>query len=283
MINYLRSALFALVFINNSIFPQQQDTESVLFKILKKKTLNVSVGAAYEPYYIANPKLDYPGFEVEIAEKYAEFLGVKLDKVIPLNNFGEHAKAVNDGTVDVSLGNSSALGRMKQVYFSDPYIIISIGGLVNKSILPPEQEGDIVLNKAFRSVLDLKSITRISFGAKDKTANLDFVKDTFGQFPITPFENDEIALEALINNNITAYIADNLYIEGLLQKYNNLRARFLPLTTPVMEKQVSFCFKKYDVQLESNLNLFVRDLKRTGTINALREKYFNSNKWLKDK
>ena len=128
MINYLISALFALVFINNSIFPQQQDTESVLFKILKKKTLNVSVGAAYEPYYIANPKLDYPGFEVEIAEKYAEFLGVKLDKVIPLNNFGEHAKAVNDGTVDVSLGNSSALGRMKQVYFSDPYIIISIGG-----------------------------------------------------------------------------------------------------------------------------------------------------------
>jgi polar amino acid transport system substrate-binding protein len=283
MLNYLIITIFALIFINNSIFSQQQDTESVLFKILKKKSLNVSVGAAYEPYFIANPKPDYPGFEVEIAEKYAEFLGVKLDKVIPLNNFGEHARAVNDGTVDVSLGNSSALGRMKQVYFSDPYIIISIGGLVNKSILPPEQEGDIVLNKAFRSVLDLKSITRISFGAKDKTANLDFVKDTFGQFPITPFENDEIALEALINNNITAYIADNLYIEGLLQKNNNLRARFLALTTPVMEKQVSFCFKKYDIQLESNLNLFVRDIKRTGTINALREKYFNSNKWVKDR
>jgi polar amino acid transport system substrate-binding protein len=283
MLNYSIITIFALIFINNPIFSQQQDTESVLFKILKKKSLNVSVGAAYEPYFIANPKPDYPGFEVEIAEKYAEFLGVKLDKVIPLNNFGEHARAVNDGTVDVSLGNSSALGRMKQVYFSDPYIIISIGGLVNKSILPPEQEGDIVLNKAFRSVLDLKSITRISFGAKDKTANLDFVKDTFGQFPITPFENDEIALEALINNNITAYIADNLYIEGLLQKNNNLRARFLALTTPIMEKQVSFCFKKYDIQLESNLNLFVRDIKRTGTINALREKYFNSNKWVKDK
>ncbi|NBU97521.1 MAG: ABC transporter substrate-binding protein [Spirochaetia bacterium] len=283
MLNYSIITLFVLIFINNSIFSQQQDSESALFKILKKKSLNVSVGAAYEPYFIANPKPDYPGFEVEIAEKYAEFLGVKLDKVIPLNNFGEHARAVNDGTVDVSLGNSSALGRMKLVYFSDPYIIISIGGLVNKSILPPEQEGDIVLNKAFRSVLDLKSITRISFGAKDKTSNLDFVKDTFGQFPVTPFENDEIALEALINNNITAYIADNLYIEGLLQKNNNLRARFLPLTTPIMEKQVSFCFKKYDIQLESNLNLFVRDLKRTGTINALREKYFNSNKWVKDR
>ena len=270
---------FFLLGIN--LFSQQVDSESVLFKIIKKKTLNVSVGASYEPYYIADPKPDYPGFEVEIAEKYAEFLGVKLDKVIPLNNFGEHSKAVNDGTVDISLGNSSAMGRMKQVYFSDPYMIISIGGLVNKSVLPPEQEGSIVLNKQFRNVYDLKNISRLSFGAKDKTANLEFVRDSFGEYPITQFENDELALNALINNNITVYIADNLYIEGLLQRYSNLRARFLPLLSPVTEKQVSFCFKKYDLQLQANLNLFVRELKRTGTINALREKYFNNNKWVK--
>jgi ABC-type amino acid transport substrate-binding protein len=83
-----------------------------------------------------------------------------------------------------------------------------------------------------------------------------------------------------MNNDISAYISDNLYIEGLLQKYSNLRARFLPLTSPITEKQLSFCFKKYDLQMQSNLNLFVRELRRTGTINALREKYFNSNKWV---
>lgn len=272
---------FTLVIFPYSLSSQQKDSESVLFQILKKKALNVSVGASYEPFYIADPKPDYPGFEVEIAEKYAEFLGVKLEKVNPLNNFGEHAKAVNDGTVDVSLGNSSSLARMKLVYFSDPYMILSIGGLVNKSVLPPEQEGDIVLNKAFRNVYDLKNISRLSFGVKDKTSNLEFVREAFGQYPIIPYENDEVALDALMNNNMTVYIGDNLYIEGLLQKYSNLRTRFLPLTGPVTEKQVSFSFKKYDLQMESNLNLFVRELKRTGTINSLREKYFSSNKWVK--
>ena len=269
------------LFFSMEIFSQQKDSDSVLFQILKKKSINVSVGASYEPFYIADSKPDYPGFEVEIAEKYAEFLGVKLDNVIPLNNFGEHAKAINEGSVDVALGNSISFGRIKQVYFSDPYMILSIGALVNKSVLPPEQEGDIVLNKAFRNVYDLKNLSRLSFGAKDKTANLEFVRETFGQFPITPYDNDEIALDALMNNNITAYIADNLYIEGLLQKYSNLRTRYLPLTSPVTEKQVSFCFKKYDLQMQANLNLFVRELKRTGTINTLRDKYFSNSKWVK--
>jgi polar amino acid transport system substrate-binding protein len=280
---FISTQILVLFLIVRSIpvFSQTPDSESILFKILNKKSINVSVGASYEPYYIENPKPGYPGFEVEIAEKYAEFLGVKLDKVVPLNNFGEHTRAVNDGTVDVSLGNSISMGRMKIVYFSDPYIIISIGGLISKSALPAEQEGEVILNKSYRSVLDLKNISRLSFGAKDKTSNLDFVKETFGQYPITAYKNDEIALEALMNNDITAYIADNLYIEGLLQKYSNLRARFLPLTSPITEKQLSFCFKKYDLQMQSNLNLFVRELRRTGTINALREKYFNSNKWIK--
>jgi polar amino acid transport system substrate-binding protein len=272
-----------LLLLSISLFPQSSDSESVLFKILNKKTLNVSVGAAYEPYYIENPKPGYPGFEVEIAEKYAEFLGVKLDKVIPLNNFGEHSRAILDGTVDLSLGNSISMGRVKLVYFSDPYLIISIGGLVNKNALPAEQEGEVILNKSYRSVLDLKNISRLSLGAKDKTSNLDFLKETFGQYRITPYKNDEIALEALMNNEITAYVSDNLYIEGLLQKYSNLRARFLPLTSPVTEKQLSICFKKYDLQMQSNLNLFVRELKRTGAINTLREKYFNSNNWIQKK
>jgi polar amino acid transport system substrate-binding protein len=271
------------LFLSISIFPQTSDSESVLFKILNKKALNVSVGAAYEPYYIENPKPGYPGFEVEIAEKYAEFLGVKLDKVVPLNNFGEHARAILDGTVDLSLGNSISMGRIKLVYFSDPYLTISIGGLVNKTALPAEQEGEVILNKSYRSVLDLKNISRLSLGAKDKTSNLDFLKETFGQYRITPYKNDEIALEALMNNEITAYVSDNLYIEGLLQKYSNLRARFLPLTSPVTEKQLSICFKKYDLQMQASLNLFVRELKRTGSINTLREKYFNSNNWIQKK
>jgi len=273
-----------LFFFLSSCFTQlfTKEEESTLFKILKKGSLVVSVGANYEPYYIEDPKPDYPGFEVELAEMYARFLGVKLEKVVPLKNFSEHAQALNKNLIDVAIGNSSSLARMKFVYFSDPYILVTIGGLVSKNIIPQESDGDIIINKTYRSILDLKNNSRISFGVKDKTSNLEYIRSIFPQHPISTYEDDEIALEALKANKFNCYIADSLYIEGLIQKDKTLLSRYIPLTGQNIEKQLSFAFKKYDIQMVINANLFIREMKRTGEINRLKEKYFNSNKWVKD-
>ncbi|MDX1961326.1 MAG: transporter substrate-binding domain-containing protein [Leptospiraceae bacterium] len=257
------------------------EEESILKKILKNEEMIISVAASYEPYYIANPKKGFPGFEVEIAEKYAEFLGVKIGKIIPLNNFAEHAKAIEEGTIDIALGNSTNLARIKQVYFSDPYEIVSPGALVNRLIMPPEEEGNVVLNKNFRNILDLKNISRITFGVKDKTSNVDFIKNNFEGYPIITFKNDIEAVKALKENRFNCYVADNLYLEGLLQKESSLKVGYLPLLGTVTEKQLSFAFKKYDVQLQASINLFIREMKRTGEIERLKQKYFYSDGWVK--
>jgi polar amino acid transport system substrate-binding protein len=255
--------------------------ESQLFKILKKKEIVVSVGDHYEPYYIENPKPDFPGFEVEIAQMYADFLGVTLKEIVPLRNFKEHAKAIESGRIDIALGNSSSMQRMKYVYFSDPYILVSIGGLVNKNIVPSESDGDIVMNKTYRSLSDIVNLNRLSFGVKANTSNQEYIEKNYGQYSLQTFDDDEIALNALKDNKINCYIGDNLYIEGLMQKYPSLRNQFIPLVQPVMEKQLSVAFKKYDLQLAYSLNLFIREMKRTGELSRLRHKYFNSNQWVK--
>lgn len=271
-------SLFVLSF--SQLFPK--DEESTLFKVLKRGSLIVSVGAAYQPYYIPNPKPNFPGFEVELAEKYAEFLGVKLEKVVPLKNFSEHAEHIRTGKVDLAIGNSFNLARAKHVYFSDPYITITIGALVNKNILPQEAEGDIVTGRVIRNLMDLRNLSRVSFGVKDKTSNSEYLKNTFSQYSIQTYENDEIALQALKENKFTCYVADSLYIEGLLQRDKSLLGRFTPLLGQNIEKQLSFAVKKYDLQMIYNANLFIREMKRTGEINRLKEKYFNSNQWVND-
>lgn len=272
--------LFFIVY--TSIFSQSKEEESTLFKVLKRGSIVVSVGADYQPYYIPNPKPDYPGFEVELAEKYADFLGVKLEKVVPLKNFSEHAEHVRTGKVDVAIGNSFNLARAKHVYFSDPYITITIGALVNKNILPQESEADIVTGRVYRNLMDLRNLTRVSFGVKDKTSNLDYIRSIFSQYPIQTYENDELAVEALKSNKFTCYVADSLYIEALIQRDKSLLGRFTPLLGQNIEKQLSFAVKKYDIQMIYNINLFIREMKRMGEINKLREKYFNSNKWVND-
>ncbi|HMV79364.1 MAG TPA: transporter substrate-binding domain-containing protein, partial [Leptospiraceae bacterium] len=253
---------------------------SILGKILKKKELIVSVAANYEPYYIKNPKPGYPGFEVEIAQKYAEFLDVKLTKVVPLNNFTEHAEAVIAGKIDLALGNSMSLVRAKQVYFSEPYVTVSIAGLVNKIILPQEQEGEVLLTKSYRSLLDIKNLARLNIGVKDKTSNADYMRSNFSQFPIQVFPSDTLGLAALNENKVNTYIADNLFLEGQIQKDPSLKSRYLPLLAPVIDKHLCIAFKKYDLQLQTSLNLFVREMKRTGEISRIKDRYFLSNEWV---
>lgn len=253
--------------------------KSHLARILEKKEIVVSVGGDYEPYYIENPKPGYPGFEVELAEAFADYLGVKL-KVIPLLNFAEHAKATKSGRVDISFGNSSSLNRGKILSFSDPYLSTSPGALVNKSILPAESEGEVVTNRNFRNLFDLKPISGLVMGVKDNTSNLDFIRENFPRVTLKIFSTDEETLNALNKNVINCYVADNLYLEGLIQRNPTLKVRMQPVVNPVIEKQLSITTPKYDFELLSEANFFIREIKRTGTVNRLKEKYFNNNAWI---
>jgi polar amino acid transport system substrate-binding protein len=257
------------------------DENSQLYKILKKKEIVVSVGADYEPYYIQNSKPGYPGFEVELAKAFADYLGVTLKEVVPLQTFADHARAIKTGRVDISFGNSSSMKRGQQLGFSDSYYSTSPGALVSKSILPAESEGQVVTNKTYRTLNDLKSLSGLVMGAKDSTSNLEFAKENFPRVTIKAYPTDEATLKALNENEINCYVADNLYLEGLIQRNPSLKIKMQPVVETVIEKQLSINMRKYDLELLSEANFFIREMKRTGEINRLKEKYFNNNAWVR--
>ncbi len=257
------------------------DENSQLYKILKKKEIVVSVGADYEPYYIQNPKPGYPGFEVELAKAFADYLGVTLKEVVPLQTFADHARAIKTGRVDISFGNSSSLKRGQQLGFSDSYYSTSPGALVSKSILPAESEGQVVTNKTYRSLNDLKSLSGLVMGAKDSTSNLEFAKENFPRVTIKVYPTDDATLKALNDNEINCYVADNLYLEGLIQRNPSLKIKMQPVVETVIEKQLSINTRKYDLELLNEANFFIREMKRTGEIKRLKEKYFNNNAWVR--
>ena len=254
---------------------------SQLYKILKKKEIVVSVGGDYEPYYIQNPKPGYPGFEVELAKAFADYLGVTLKEVVPLQNFADHARAIKSGRVDISFGNSSSLKRGQQLGFSDSYYSTSPGALVNKSILPAESEGQVVTNKTYRNLSDLKSLSGLVMGAKESTSNLEFAKENFPRVTIKSYPTDEATLNALNENEINCYVADNLYLEGLIQRNPSLKIKMQPVVGTVVEKQLSINTRKNDLELLNEANFFIREMKRTREINRLKEKYFNNNAWVR--
>ena len=189
--------------------------------------------------------------------------------------------SVRSGKIDVGVGGISAsLERGKKVSFSKAYLKSSPGALVAKSILPPDNEGDVLLGKKLKNLLDLKEYAGLSFAVKEGTTNEWYVEKYFTKSEKTKYRNNDLALEALINNSCNVFIGDNYFIEALLLQKPELKAGYIPLIEPVMEQSIAVVIPKNDVKMFFDLDFFIYELKKTGTIRELKIKYFDNSEWI---
>lgn len=261
--------------------PVYSQTSQTLDKIKKTKVLTVSVNEFYDPFYIENSKEEYPGLDVDLAQAYASFWDVEL-KVIPLRTFDQHARMLEKGETQIAIaGISSSLLRLKDVYFTDPYLISTPSALVSRSILPPEPEGQIVTVQLFRTIMDLQSVSGISYSVLSNSSNHQFLKETFPKAQIFSYFTSEAAFNELKKNNVNCFVADSYYIMALLQKNPSLRASYLPIMGTVQEEHISMAVAKRDIEFLYHLNFFIKEFKRTGKMQILVNKYFKSDKWVK--
>ncbi len=272
--------LLALLFLGSQLYAQKGPT---MERILKKKVLAVSVNQYYEPFYIENPNPGLPGLDVEIATYYAEYLGVGL-KILPVREFSNHAKYLEEGTVDIAMGAiSTSIERSKRVSFTDPYLITTPAGLVNRNILPPEPEGQIITAVPFKSLRDLSTLSGISFSVRSNSTNHEWLKANFPKTPIYSYLDDFRALNELRKNNVNVYVADSFRIQALLQREPSLKSNYLPLLSSVQEEHIAVAVPKDDYALTNNLNFFIKEIRRNGWLNQKVNLYFSTNRWVPQK
>lgn len=265
-----------IVLISTTVSAESKTLE----RILKTKTLTVSVNKFYEPFYISDPKPDYPGLDVEIASEYAKYLGVSL-KILPLRDFDEHSSHLAKGNADIAIAAiSTSLSRSKKVTFTDPYLFTSPAGLVNKNILPPEPEGQIITSIPFRSLIDLSMLSGISFAVRANTTNHDWLKKNFKKQPIYSYLDDFRAINELRKNNVNVYVADSYRIQAMLQIEPSLKSNYLPLLSVVQEEHIAMAVQEGDLELLYNLNFFIREIRRNGWLNKRINKYFSTSDWV---
>lgn len=235
----------------------------------------------YEPFYIDEPNPGYPGFDVEIAQEFANFWGVEL-KVIPLKDFSEHVSLLKKGNTQMAIAAISIdLERMKDVYFTSPYLISSSSGLVRRGVLPPEPEGQIITQRPFKSLLDLKILSQVSFAARAGGKNNEFLKQNFAKNPIYTYLNNYAALGALKKNSVDCFVADSYFIRALLIKEPELRTNFLPLLDPISEEHTAIAVSKDDLEFREITDMILQELKRSGRISEIAGRYFSSDQWVK--
>ncbi|TGK01649.1 amino acid ABC transporter substrate-binding protein [Leptospira semungkisensis] len=274
---------FVIVLLLLSFFPlsTEEGTFSRLDEIKKRGELKVSGNRNYEPFYIADPKDGYPGFDAELGKKYADFIGVKYT-FANLPEFEDYAEAMKNGDIDIALaGLSSTLERSKRGRFSSPYLISTPGALVNKNAIPPPPEGNIISTVYFRSLKDLENISGLSFAVRAFSSSHEYIMRAFPNSRIFTYGSSDAAWDAVREGKANCFVGDSLYIKGHILKQPAILSNYRALIEPVQENHVSAFLPKGDIIFGRNFDFFLSEMKRTGELKALEDKYFNRSGWVK--
>lgn len=252
-----------------------------LSAIVARGKIRIALQDEYRPFRIENPKPGYPGIDVELAETLAKALGVQVEYVfLPLDDLLREA---GKGTVDIGLGGVSAtLERARSVNFSDPYMTTTPGALLSKDALPPESESVNYTRRPFKSLADLKYTGRLAIGVRSGTSNAALLAsdEEFKKHTIKIFPDRTTAMSALEKREIDALVADDVYIRALMLKRPELAARFLALTDVYVEDHICAVLPRGDAEFWNYVNFFIKDMKRTGRMQAITRRYLESSNWL---
>ena len=193
------------------------------------------------------------GIDAEIAKRIADKLGVEL--VVEDMEFDALLSALVSGKIDfIAAGYTVKPDRAKQVLFTDTYF---------KAVQVIMVRND---NEEIKGPEDLKG-KRI--GVQNATTG-DFVASDIEGAEVKRYNNGMEAVMDLKNGNIDAVIIDNLPEQMLAQK--NTEVKILD-ESPSEEEEYAIAVRKGDTELQKVINEVLAEMKNSGEIDELVNKY----------
>jgi polar amino acid transport system substrate-binding protein len=239
---------------------------STLSQILNRKELRIGLEAGYMPFEMKNKKGEIVGFDVDMATKMAEAMGVKLtlvntawDGIIPA--------LLTDKFDLLASGMTVTQERNLKVNFADPYITVGQTILVAK-----KNEGQI---KSYKDLNDPKYTVATKLGTTGDFATKKYLPNAKRNAYETEQEG---AMEAL-NGKVDAFVYDHPF-NAIYNARNAGKMVFLD--QPFTYEPLAWAVRKGDPDFLNWLNNFLRQLKGDGIYEDIYGKWFNSTDWLKD-
>lgn len=193
------------------------------------------------------------GIDAEIAKRIAYKLGVEL--VVEDMEFDSLMAALQSGKIDfIAAGFTIKPDRVKQVLFTDTYF------KAVQVIITQEENDDI------KSVDDLVG-KRI--GVQNGTSG-DFVADEIEGAEVIRFNNGIEATLDLKNGKIDAVIIDNLPAQMLVESNPGLT---ILEEKPSEDEEYALAVRKNDTELQQVINEVLKEMKDSGEIEELVNKY----------
>ncbi len=239
---------------------------SALDRIAARNLLVVGTAASMPPLNMTTKDGDVIGLEMDLAERMAEEMGVKVEfKAIP---FAELLPTLEAGGVDMVLSDVTITGkRNMKVAFVGPYFISGKTFLTTEKWAASAKEPEEVNSPSTR-LTALKAST-----------SQEFVEETFPKATLMLANDYDGAVKMVLDGQADAMIAD--YPICLLSVIRYPKHNLFSVVPPYTYEPIGIAIQKGDPLLVNWLENFLNTLSGSGELKELRDKWFENSSWIK--
>ena len=250
------------VFVIGTLFVRPAMANSTIEQVIKRGTLRVGL-STFVPWAFVNKEGELAGYEIEVARKLAEDLGVKLqlintawDGIIP---------ALNAGKFDLIIsGMSLSTERNLTVNFSTPY-----GGM-EYVVLTQKKHADI-------KIADINS-RKYTFTARRGALPATITKKNFPKAKLLQFDDDGVAGQEVLNGKADFTVTTGVDAATRIEEHpENLI--LLENGKTLLQTPSSIALRKGDMDTLNVLNNWIYLKKSDGWLKELSDYWFKTNKW----
>ena len=237
--------------------PNQLDT------ILQRGVIKVGFDT-FKPWAMKDKNGNYIGFEIEVAQKLAEDMGVQIE-FVPTKWSGI-IPALLTGKFDIIIGGMSITPqRNLKVNFSIPYEYSGMAVVASRKLAPGKTMASEFNNPA--------TTVAVRLG----TTAAEAAKNFLPQAKLLFFDEESQTIQELLNERVHAVVASNPLPRNLVKEYPD--QLYLPMAEDFSREPIAFAVRKGDPDFLNWLNNWVQVSMSKGWLQNRYEYWFYTNDW----
>ena len=242
---------------------QQLVKESALEQVLQRGVLKVGM-STFVPWAMKDKTGELIGFEIDVATRLAEDLGVKVE-FVPTKWSGI-IPALLTGKFDVIIGGMGIRpDRNLKVNFTIPYDYSGMSMVAHRT----KAAGFDALDDFNRK--DVVLVARIGSTAAEA------IKRYMPQATSRLFDDEAQAIQELLTGRAHAFVTSKPTPAFLA--YQHKQKLFLPLKETFTREPIGFALKKGDVDTLNYFNNWIRVVEAEGWLQDRRDYWFGGRDW----
>lgn len=222
--------------------------------------LIIGTDATYPPFEFVDENGQITGVDIEVGREIAKALGREVE--FRNINFDGLITALRTGSVDLVISAMTATAeRRKSIDFSEPYVKTGLSILAAK-------------NSPVHSADDLKAPGR-KIVVRLGTTGESWVRKNLKEAKITSLDADVSCVMEVVNENVDAWVYDQLSIMNYHAKHANETRAIL---APLREEVWAVGLKQQDEELKAKVNEVLARMRNDGSFSRLAERFMAKEK-----